>query len=161
MLAPATTAGRAATPAVDVPVGEPVRVQVPSVALDAAVGASAVNGGVFDPPNLQDAWWASIRGTPGTHADDTVYLAGHSLDDGRGVFYPLQSVEVGQEVFVTTVSGRLRYVVEATALYEKGGITAADEVWVPTPGRLVLVTCFVRDGQTTSKNFVVFASLAG
>lgn len=103
--------------------------------------------------------WAD-RGLPGTTTRDTVYLLGHTVRAGGGVFDRLQTVRVGQLVHVTTARGTLNYRVDATRLYEKDQIQHADEVYASVPGRLVLIGCYLNsDGSPQDRNVVVFATL--
>ncbi|MXP21358.1 sortase [Gordonia sp. HNM0687] len=139
------------------PVGEPVRLTVPSVQVDAVVRPIVDDSGEIDPPTEDDAWWWTERGTPGSA--DTVYLAGHAIHNGDGVFAPLQRVEPGAQIQLDTTAGSRTYRVDATATYDKWNLDRYDEVWQAVPGRLILVTCFVVDGQPTDENYLVYASL--
>ncbi|WP_207844175.1 class F sortase [Williamsia soli] len=138
-------------------VGEPLHISVPSVSIDARV--NPIDGGAegIDPPNNDDAWWWTGRGEPGSA--DTVYVAGHAIDTGDGVFTPLHEVAPGAEIRLDTTAGSRSYVVQATVVYDKADLERYDEVWSAIPGRLVLVTCHLDEGHTTDDNYVVFASL--
>ncbi|HZI96081.1 MAG TPA: class F sortase, partial [Actinomycetales bacterium] len=124
-------------------------------------------GGELDPPTLDEAYWIETYGTPGSDADNTVYLAGHSYDSGDAAFNPLFDraeqialVGAGDEIVVTTDAGRLTYAVDSTERYPKDELAGVDEVWKIVPDRLVLITCFQRnDGGASQDNLVVFASL--
>ena len=150
-------------------VAAPTRVEVPSVDLAVDVVPVTPAGDALDPPTLTEAYWIQTYGTPGTDADNTVYLAGHSFDRGQAAFNPLFDkdaqvpvVQPGAEIVVTTAAGRLTYAVESTQRYPKGGLPDVDEVWRIVPGRLVLITCFQRnDGGASRDNLVVYAHLVG
>ncbi len=145
----------------------PTRVEVPSVGLAVDVLPIAPEGGELDPPTLGEAYWIESYGTPGTAADNTVYLAGHSFNSGSAAFNPLFDkddqvalVVAGDEVVVTTGTGRLTYTVESTERVPKDELSGVEEVWKIVPGRLVLITCFQRnDGGASQDNLVVYASL--
>lgn len=139
------------------PVGDPVRLAVPSVHVDAAVLPIVDDSGEIDPPTEDDAWWWTERGAPGS--TDTVYLAGHAIHNGDGVFAPLQQVQPGAQIQLDTTAGARTYRVDATATYDKWNLARYDEVWQAVPGRLILVTCFVVDGDPTDDNYLVYASL--
>ena len=150
-----------------VQVAAPTRVEVPSVGLAVDVLPITPDGGALDPPTLDEAYWIETYGAPGTASDNTVYLAGHSYDSGSAAFNPLFDkdaqvalVEAGDEVLVSTRSGRLRYTVESTERLPKDELAGVEEVWKIVPGRLVLITCFQRnDGGASQDNLVVYASL--
>jgi len=145
----------------------PTRVEVPSVGLDVPVLPVTPEGGELDPPTLAEAYWIEAYGSPGSDADNTVYLAGHSYDSGDAAFNPLFDraeqvalVAPGDEIVVTTEAGRLTYAVDSTERYPKDELADVEEVWRIVPDRLVLITCFQRnDGGASQDNLVVFASL--
>jgi sortase (surface protein transpeptidase) len=149
-------------------VAPPVRVQVPAVGLDAAVVPITPAGGELDPPRLDRAYWIESYGSPGPDATNTVYLAGHSVDRGTAVFDPLFDqerqtalVKSGDEVTITTDAGAVTYVVDETQRYPKSELANEAEVWRIVPGRLVLITCFQRNGGGRSTdNLVVYANRA-
>lgn len=142
---------------VDAPVGTPERITVPAVGVDAAVTPIADTAGDIDPPSNDDAYWWTQRGKPGT--TDTVYLAGHTLDDGTGVFAPLQRSKPGETITLDTSSGTRTYRIDATASYAKSDLDRYNEVWASVPGRLILVTCHLDDGRPTEDNFLVYATM--
>lgn len=148
----------AATTPATAEVGDPVHITVPAVGIDAAVRPIVDNSDEIDPPTDVDAWWWTARGRPGS--TDTVYLAGHTLDDGGGVFAPLGKVAPGAQVQLDTTTGARLYQVDATAAYDKSHLDSYDEVWAAVPGRLILVTCLLdAQGRPTHDNLLVYASL--
>lgn len=113
------------------------------------------------PPGTSQVYRWADRGLPGTQARDTVYLLGHTVRAGGGVFDRLQGIRVGQTIRLTTSKGTLTYHVTATRLYDKEQIQQADEVYAAVPGRLVLIGCYLNsDGSRQDRNFVVYASLS-
>lgn len=150
-----------------VPMSAPQRVLVPKVGIDLDVRPDAPIDGVLDPPGFSDAYWIEDYGSPGTDADNTVYLAAHSSLRLDAAFNPLldvdhqQSVlEPGDEVVVETANGRLIYQVTRTQRYEKNALPDADEVWNIEPGTLHLITCFQEEGRNRADdNLVVTAEL--
>lgn len=150
-----------------VPMAAPERVIVPSVGIDLAVLPDAPVNGVLDPPGFSDAYWIEDYGSPGTDADNTVYLAAHSSLRLDAAFNPLLDVdhqesilEPGDEVVVETANGRLVYEVTSTQRYVKGELPDADEVWDVEPGVLHLITCFQEEGRARADdNLVVTARL--
>jgi len=165
----ASSGTRSPTPSPTGPVApaSPSRVEVASVGLAVDVLPVTPDGGELDPPTLSEAYWIEPYGTPGTGADNTVYLAGHSFDRGEAAFNPLfdratqqSRVAPGDEVVLTTDQGRLTYEVDSAQRYPKDELADVAEVWRIVPDRLVLITCFQRnDGGASKDNLVVYAHL--
>lgn len=145
----------------------PERVEIPAVDLDLAVLPISPVGGRIDPPTVEEAYWIQDYGRPGSDADNTVYLVGHSSIRMPAALNPLLDVEhqdsvlqPGDEVRVTTANGVLRYEVTAWTRYDKDGLPGADDVWAISPGTLQIITCFQEDGQAfADDNLVVTATL--
>ena len=115
------------------------------------------NGGVnpTDPDIV--SWWES-GGMPGTDADTTVYLYGHT-SKGPAVFNDLKEVAIGDRVTIITDNGKVNYVVEGWFTVAKPDLSRDPRVDQRTPGRLILVACWRETGNepTTTHNFVVVA----
>lgn len=145
----------------------PERVEIPAVDLDLAVLPISPVGGRINPPTVEEAYWIQDYGLPGSDADNTVYLVGHSSLRMAAAFNPLLDVEhqdsvlqPGDEVRVTTAGGVLRYEVTGWTRYDKDGLPTADEVWAIAPGTLQIITCFQEDGREfADDNLVVTATL--
>lgn len=144
----------------------PLRVRMDSVGLDAEVLPTTSVGGGFDPPTLTQAYWIEAFGAPGTASDNTVYLLGHSWDNGDAVFNALfdrtsqtSRVQPGDTIVVTTNAGEMTYGVERAERIPREEVAQeSNEVWDVVPGRLLLVTCFQNNsGGDALDNFVVFA----
>jgi hypothetical protein len=152
--------------ATHVPMAEPTRLTIPAIKLDVRVGIDHTPaGGVIHPANFTDAFWVDAYGKPGTDADNTVYIAGHSSPNHAIVFDALLSRDgeplrlAGDEITLKTKSGTLVYRFDGAAkLYDKNAIVDDPEVWKVVPGRLVLVTC---DQKTEGRNAVFYATLQG
>jgi hypothetical protein len=149
--------------------GEPLRVVVPSVGVDAPIKPIAFQNHEINPPTVDDVYWINAYGWPGVDADNTVYLLGHSWDQGDAVFNALfdrksqtSRVERGAEIDVVTDQGTVRYAVDRTARYPRDSLADTGEVWAKTPGRLLLITCFQQNNGLDAKdNFVVYATVIG
>jgi sortase (surface protein transpeptidase) len=102
-----------------------------------------------------------LSAKPGTDSDGTVFIIGHAVAGGYGVFKKLQNLAVGTAVVITTPTGMLTYRIEHTVIYAKfGEIQDSPEVMERVPGRLVLVTCLLGPGgAATDENFVAQAKL--
>lgn len=110
------------------------------------------------PPSSTEVFRWAERGQPGCPGRDTVFLLGHTVRAGGGVFDELQTVRRGQKVILKTETGSIRYSVESTDLYDKTEITRMEHIYARQPGRLVIVGCYLNpDGSLQTKNFVVMA----
>lgn len=145
-----------------------VHLVVPSVGMDVAVLPLTPEKGVIDPPTQHEGYWIEPYGQPvgpGQENDNTLYIAGHSWSKGSAAFNPLMgqgstehSLAVGDTVQVRTADGTTTYTVTRTEEYDKGSLSEAADVWEISPGRLVLLTCFLdAEGHDTDDNLVVFA----
>ncbi|MDF2092986.1 class F sortase [Knoellia sp. 3-2P3] len=150
-----------------VPQSPPTVVEAPSIALRATVSPYtaaevAANGGAVEPTTLWTVSWWTGGGTPGSHADNTVYLYGHTWRE-PAVFNRIKELEKGASVFLATRTGRLEYVVEGTFTVAKQALDDHPAVRAARPGRLVLIGCYRETGleDDTTHNVVVTAQLAG
>ncbi|KJC63589.1 hypothetical protein TZ00_13725 [Agreia bicolorata] len=148
--------------------GQPLRIQIQAVGLDADVRAMGVpESRELDPPGPYRAYWISDYGVAGPASTNTTYLAGHTYRDGSAVFNPLLdvpqsagAVSPGESIVITTPEGDVSYTIESTELYDKTSVEQQTKLWEQVPGRLVVVTCFQYNGGTSSsQNFVVYAQL--
>ena len=149
-----------------VPESRPLVVEAPAIGLAAHVSPYTAadvrrNGGVVKPPSLWDVSWWTGGGTPGTRSPNTVYLYGHTWKE-PAVFNRLKDLEVGDEVYVTTAKGRLKYIVQGLFTVSKPGLPTNKEVTAVVPGRLLLLGCYRETGREehTTRNIVVTAQLA-
>jgi len=161
-----TGAGATGSVARVVPESPPLRLEAPSIGLEAGVSAYTAadvrrNGGVVKPASLWDVSWWTGGGTPGTGSRNTVYLYGHTWKE-PAVFNHLKDLESGDSVYLTTARGRLRYVVEGSFTVLKPQLPGREEVSAAVPGRLLLLACYRETGreQHTTRNIVVTAQLA-
>ncbi|MGO1801842.1 MAG: class F sortase [Microbacteriaceae bacterium] len=155
--------------ATPVPAGEPHTVRIPVIQFEADVDSLSLEGStVINPPTFDRAYWLSEYGMPGSDADGTVYLSGHSSAAGTAVFDPLidradtrSALEIGDEILVDTENGTVVYLIQALERHPKTELADIENLWTPSPGRLVIVTCYY-DGTagTAPDNFVVYARLA-
>ena len=150
---------------IDVP--EPVAVDIPRIAVHAAVvpvGRDA-EGGVAVPAAVGEAarlaYWYRDLVAPG--AVGPAVVVGHvdSRRDGPAVFYRLGELLPGDEVTVRRAdASRVRFVVRSVGRYPKAAFPT-DTVYGPTPvPGLRLITCggsFDRDAGSYRDDVVVFA----
>ena len=107
--------------------------------------------GIFDPgEDVIIPVWLGQYGKVG--GSNTVYIGGHSWRYGSTVFNGLFDlpnqvalVHAGDGILLTTDKGQqVCYVVESAERVSKDDVASpANPIWVKTPGRLVLMTCFL------------------
>lgn len=111
----------------------------------------------------------SVRGAnPGTDTDNTVYVTGHTWRGGDAAMNVIdRHLRVGDELLVTTARSerlgvRLRYVVRRTSVYQESSLPGVSKLWEVAPGRLVIITCNLRDdGGSQTHTRVFYAELTG
>lgn len=163
-VAPGTdpTAPAATTPG-SVRSARPVRVEVPSLGIDAPVVSLGLDRRqrLEVPGNATDVGWWSGGPAPGTRGPAVV--AGHVNYEGQaGVFQDLGKVHAGDRVKVTLDDGpAAEFVVDRVEQHPKDAFPT-DSVYGPTAGsELRLITCggdFDRSSRHYEDNIVVYAS---
>lgn len=121
----------------------------------------AATGGVVKPSTLWlVAWWTG-GGTPGSDADNTVYLFGHTWKE-PAVFNRVKELRPRADIYLTTRTGRLHYLVDGSFTVAKEDLGDHPAVTAVVPGRLVLIGCFRETGLEahTTSNLVVTAHIA-
>jgi len=88
------------------PIANPVRLQIPSIKLDAAIEAvgQTESGQMGVPANVNDVAWFEPGTVPGDQGN--AVISGH-LDDPKGpaVFWHLRKLKVDDQVIVTDTAG--------------------------------------------------------
>ena len=139
--------------------GEPRRVVVPSLGIDAPVIGIPVVDSVLTPPSdPQTLGWWQDGAAPGDVLGGAL-ITGHTVSVGGGALDDLEEVGVGDRVRVETAGGRIRYDVADVRIYRKASLArhAARVFSQELPGRLVLITCEDWDGEKYLSNVVVVA----
>lgn len=151
------------------PTSPPVSITVASIGVDAAVVVPVGlqdDGAMEIPEDVATIGWYDPRTIlPGVvpGATGTAVLSGHvdSRSQGRGAFYDLRLLEVGDEVDITHADGTVtRFVVTGRTSYGKSEIPLADIFVWDGPPRLALITCggeFDRTARSYEDNIVVLA----
>ncbi|MEV4755445.1 class F sortase [Micromonospora sp. NPDC049559] len=150
-----------ATPGPRTPAGNPTRIRVPRIGLDAVLVTLGLDraGRLAPPADFTLAGW--YGGGPAPGDTGPAVIAGH-LDsrDGPAVFARVPQLRPGDRIEVQRGLGRLTFRVTATGRYAKNRFPT-DAVYGPTPGpELRLVTCgggFDRREHRYRDNVVVFA----
>ena len=161
----ATTVGPVPARPVPVPApAEPVGIRLPGVGVDAPVLPVGVDGSgeMAVPPDVRTVGWYRFGPGPGAAAGSSV-LAGH-VDDreqGRGAFYRLVELAVGEPVQVQLADGtELGYRVRDVQRVAKSSLPVEELFGRDGRPRLVLITCggeFDRAAGRFRDNVVVFA----
>jgi LPXTG-site transpeptidase (sortase) family protein len=139
--------------------GQPVRLVVPRLHVDAPVLPITAPGRVLLPPSdPQELGWWRDGAVPGA-AHGGALITGHTVHTGGGAFDDLETLRAGDPVTVRTTKGRVRYEVTGVTVYRKARLArdAARVFRQSGPGRLVLITCEDWNGVTYLSNAVVFA----
>jgi sortase (surface protein transpeptidase) len=143
--------------------GPPIRVRIPSIKVDSALEALAVNGGTLASPTEFDraGWYAD-----GTVPGDTgpAVIAGHvDSRTGPAVFFRLHELKPGAEVDVERGGQWLVFNVTAVERHPKARFPS-EKVYGATPAaELRLITCggiFDTRHNAYRDNVVVYAVLA-
>jgi len=140
--APATATAAASDPG---DVAPPARIRLPSLGVDTAVVAVGVDarGEMAVPEDVRQTGWYRFGPAPGSAAGSSV-VSGH-VDDkvqGRGAFYRLVDLAVGDPVVVTTAAGAdLAFRVSAVRRIPKSTLPVDELFARDGPPHLTLVTC--------------------
>lgn len=140
--------------------GSPRRLTVPELGVDAPVVPVRADGDVLVPPSdAQTLGWWSEGAEPGARRGSAL-VTGHTVHAGEGALDRLETLEVGDDVTVTTRRGVIDYRVSDVEVFGKGAVTRQAERLFSqdVPGRLVVVTCEDWDGERYLSNVVVTAT---
>jgi sortase (surface protein transpeptidase) len=121
----------------------PARLRVPSIGVDAGVVPVGIDpfGAMEIPADVDQVGWYRFGPAPGDPG--TAVLAGHvdSRTQGRGAFFDLRRLDVGDLVVVETDGSGSTWEVVARRQYAKD-VIPLDEVFTRGgPPRLALITC--------------------
>jgi len=126
-------------------VAPPARIRLPSLGVDTAVVAVGVDarGEMAVPEDVKETGWYRFGPAPGSATGSSV-VSGH-VDDklqGRGAFYRLVDLAVGDPVVVTTAAGAdLAFRVSAVRRIPKSTLPVDELFARDGPPHLTLVTC--------------------
>ena len=138
--------------------GDPTRLRIPALDVDADVDAVGTRRDVLVPPAdpQRVGWWGegAAPGEPGR-----ALLAGHTVHTGGGALDDLETLEPGDRVVVGAGDSRTRWVVGTVRVLAKGELARdAERLFAQDgPPRLVLLTCEDWDGAAYRSNVVVVA----
>lgn len=154
----------AASPPASQVASEPVRLELPTLSVSAAVRQVVTTNGVLGvPDNPADVGWWTGSVPPGATQGTTV-IDGHvdSAATGIGALFYLDRLQAGDTVTLTTGRGdNITYRVYARHVYDKSQGLPADLFTTTGPARLVLITCggpFDAAEHSYLDNIAVFAT---
>jgi sortase A len=143
----------------------PSRLTIPKLQIDANVQkvGIAASGHMAVPSNFTDVAWYKYGSLPGQTG--SAVMDGH-VDNGLslpGVFKRLDTIAVGDDMYVQTVGGtQLHFVVFDIQLYPYQEVPMDDITRITGHPRLVLITCdgaWVQGNRTYDHRLVVYANL--
>ncbi|MDO3396237.1 class F sortase [Nocardioides sp. SOB44] len=143
--------------------GDPDRLRIPALGVDAPVLAVEAPGRVLVPPrDPQRLGWWSQGARPGA-ATGSALVVGHTVHSGGGALDDLETLAAGDRMTVRAAGGDLAYEVRSVRVYDKGRIARdAGRIFSQeVDGRLVVLTCEDWDGQGYRSNVVVVAEPVG
>jgi hypothetical protein len=122
-------------------VGEPTRLRVPSLSLDAAVVPVGLDAeGLMEIPPATEVGWYRLGPSPG--AQGSSVLAAHVDYAGqRGAFFDLASIAEGAEVVVEGDGTSATFVVTAREQVAKDEVDLSRYFTAAGPTRITLITC--------------------
>jgi sortase (surface protein transpeptidase) len=162
---PTATATAAAKPKRKVArrVAAPVRVQIPTIGVDAPLVRLGLDarGALEAPKGFDEAGWWTGGSRPGERGP--AVIAGHvDTKTGPAVFYELPRLRKGDAIFVRRRDGsRVRFVVQGSASYPKNRFPTARVYGATRRPTLRLITCsgdFDRSTGHYVDNTVVYAT---
>jgi hypothetical protein len=142
--------------------GDPDRLLVPRIGLDARIVRASVSNGLLQPPvdPTTVGWWTHGR-RPGA-AHGRTLLTAHAVHTGGGAFDDLGTLRAGDAVSVHTSGGLVRYTVTAVHVWPTALVAHRAPHLFRQSGRpgLVLVGCAGWDGLRFTETSVVVADAA-
>jgi LPXTG-site transpeptidase (sortase) family protein len=143
--------------------GDPLRLTIPAIDVDAPVVPILAPGGVLTPPSdpLVLGWWAD-GARPGEFRGSAL-VTGHTIHTGGGALDDLDQLDDGDTIRVHLPRKETSYAVQDVEVLTKGELAEEAELLFSqaVPGRLVVVTCEDWNGSEYLSNVVVTATPTG
>jgi LPXTG-site transpeptidase (sortase) family protein len=143
-------------------IAPPQRIAIPTIGVDAPVVPVALeaDGTMEIPEDVATIGWFEPGVRPGQPG--SAVLSGHvdSRTQGRGAFFDLQDLDVGDEVTIETAGGQQRWQVTARQRFPKDELPISELFTRDGDPRLVLITCggeFDAGARSYSDNVVIVA----
>lgn len=149
-------------PAGGLPAGEPTRIRIPSIGVDARLVPLGLNtDGTLEVPRFEDAGWYAKGPRPG-EVGPAVVAAHLDSMTGPAVFYRLRELTQGAAVFVDYRDAVVTFVVRTSESFSKTRFPTG-QVYGPTAApELRLISCdgkYDRKTHTYASNLIVWAGL--
>jgi LPXTG-site transpeptidase (sortase) family protein len=145
-----------------VAIAPPARITIPAIGVDAPVVPVALepDGTMEIPEDVATIGWFEPGVRPGQPG--SAVLSGHvdSRTQGRGAFFDLEDLEVGDEVTIETAGGPQRWQVTARQRFAKDELPISELFTREGDPQLVLITCggaFDAGARSYSDNVVIVA----
>jgi LPXTG-site transpeptidase (sortase) family protein len=145
-----------------VAIAPPARITIPAIGVDAPVVPVALepDGTMEIPEDVATIGWFEPGVRPGQPG--SAVLSGHvdSRTQGRGAFFDLEDLDVGDEVTIETTGGPQRWQVTARQRFAKDALPISELFTREGDPRLVLITCggeFDAGARSYSDNVVIVA----
>ncbi|MGP4015660.1 class F sortase [Saccharopolyspora sp. 5N708] len=157
-----TPAPPAVAAEVDEQVAAPVRIRIPAIGVNAAIGPLEVDqNNVLPPPNTNEGtgWW---RAGPEPGERGPAVIAGHvDSYQGPAVFFRLREMRPGQEIHVDRADGStVSFAVSRIERHEKNAFPTEAVYGTTSAPELRLITCggqFDRKDRRYLDNIIVYA----
>lgn len=149
------------------PVGQPVRLKIPAINVDAATEqvGQAPDGAMDVPKDFNDTAWYDLGARPGEQGN--AVIDGHvDSTTGKAVFWDLRKLVSGDQIIVVGDDGAERqFVVTASEAYPRDAVPLDRVFGATTETHLNLITCdsssaFDRTSKEYAGNLVVYARAA-
>ena len=145
------------------PTGDPLRVRIPAIGVDAPLVRLGLNPDqTLEVPGYDESGWYTGGSRPGDRGP-AVIAAHVDSKTGPAVFYRLRELKAGDTVHVDYRDGAVTFSVRESQSFPKSSFPTA-QVYGATEGpELRLITCdgtFDRKARSYRSNLVVWAGLA-
>jgi LPXTG-site transpeptidase (sortase) family protein len=145
-----------------VAIARPARIAIPAIGVEAPVVPVALepDGTMEIPEDVATIGWFEPGVRPGQPG--SAVLSGHvdSRTQGRGAFFDLEDLDVGDEVTIETAGGPQRWQVTARQRFAKDELPISELFTREGDPRLILITCggeFDAGARSYSDNVVIVA----
>lgn len=142
------------------PIGEPVRIEIPSLRAKAEVDPIVLTGDILRPPGdvRRVGWWTGSA-EPFSPKGQTL-MTGHASSTGYSPLNKLRDIPRGATISILSKDRKATYLVQRVVIWSKKEIAKkADILFDPDyhHRRLLLVTSAGFDGRKWNANVIVFA----